>query len=61
VLGGGGVGSGGGGAGAGVKGRAAVAGRMNGRAAAGVVVGIVGCVEMDVGMVEPHVVSFEGA
>ena len=55
------MGSGGGGAGAGVKGRAAVTGRMNGRAAAGVGVGTVGCVEMDVGMVEPHVVSFEGA
>lgn len=56
------MGSGGGGAGAGVKGRAAVTGRMNGGAAAGAGVGTVGCVEMDVGMVEPpHVVSFEGA
>jgi len=43
-----------------VKGGAAVADRMNGGAAAGVGVGTVGCVEMDVGIVEPHVVSFEG-
>ena len=43
-----------------MKGGAAVVGGMNGGAAAGVGVGIVGCVEMDVGMVEPHVVSFEG-
>jgi len=43
-----------------VKGGAAVTGGMNGGAAAGVGVGAVGCVEMDVGMVEPHVVSFEG-
>ena len=43
-----------------MKGGAAVAGRMNGRAAAGAGVSMVGCVEMDVGMVEPHVVSFEG-
>ena len=43
-----------------MKGRAAVTGRVNGRAAAGAGDGIVGCVEMDVGIVEPHVVSFEG-
>ena len=54
------MGSGGGGAGAGVKGRAAVADGMNGGAAASAGVSAVGCVEMDVGIVEPHVVSFEG-
>ena len=54
------MGSGGGGARGGVKGRAEVAGGMNNGAAAGAGVGVVGCVEMDVGMVEPHVVSFEG-
>jgi len=43
-----------------VKGRAAVVGGMNGGVAAGAGVGTVVCVEMDVGMVEPHVVSFEG-
>ena len=43
-----------------MKGGAAVADGMNGRVAAGAGVGIVVCVEMDVGMVEPHVVSFEG-
>ena len=42
-----------------MKGGAAVAGGMNGGAAASVGVGTVGCVEMDVGIVEPHVVSFE--
>ena len=54
------MGSGGGGAAARVKGRAAVVGGVNGRAAAGVGDGAVGCVEMDVGTVEPHVVLFEG-
>ena len=54
------MGSGGGGAAAGVKGGASVTGRVNGRAVAGAGDGAVGCVEMDVGMVEPHVVSFEG-
>ena len=45
---------------AGVKGGAAVVGRVKGGAAASAGVGAVGCVEMDVGIVEPHVVSFEG-
>jgi len=45
---------------AGVKGGAAVVGGVNGRVAAGVGDGIVGCVEMDVGIEEPHVGSFEG-
>ena len=43
-----------------MKGGAAVTGGMNGRVAAGAGVGAVGCVEMDVGIVEPHIVSFEG-
>ena len=44
-----------------MTGGAAVADGMNGRVAAGAGVGIVVCVEMDVGMVEPpHVGSFEG-
>ena len=43
-----------------MKGGAAVAGGMNDEAVAGAGVGTVVCVEMDVGMVEPHVVSFEG-
>ena len=54
------MGSRGGGAAAGVKARAAVAGGVNGGAAAGAGDGTVVCVEMDVGIVEPHVVSFEG-
>ena len=44
----------------GVKGRAAVTGRVNGGAVAGAGDGIVGCVEMDVGIEEPHIGSFEG-
>ena len=43
-----------------MKGRAAVAGGVIGRAAAGAGDGAVGCVEMDVGIEEPHVGSFEG-
>ena len=54
------MGSGGGAAATGVKGGAAVAGGVNGRAVAGAGDGTVGCVEMDVGIVEPHVVSFKG-
>ena len=54
------MGSGGGRAAAGVKGGAVVADGVNGGVAASASDGAVGCVEMDVGMVEPHVVSFEG-
>ena len=54
------MGSGGGGAAAGVKGRAAVAGGVNGGAAASAGEGVVGCVEMNVGIEEPHVGSFKG-
>ena len=43
-----------------MKGGAAVMGGVNGRAAAGVGDGTVGCVEMDVGIEEPHIGSFEG-
>ena len=43
-----------------MKGGAAVVGGVNGRGAAGAGDGIVGCVEMDVGIEEPHVGSFEG-
>ena len=52
--------SGGGGAADGVKGGAAVAGGVNGGVAAGAGDGVVGCVEMDVGIKEPHVGSFKG-
>ena len=45
---------------AGVKGGAAVMGGVNGRAAAGAGDSIVGCVEIDVGIEEPHVGSFKG-
>ena len=54
------MGSGGGGAAAGVKGRAAVAGRVNGGAEDSAGDGVVGCVEMDVGIEEPHVGSLDG-
>ena len=54
------MGSGGGAAAAGVKGGAAVTGGVNGGAVAGAGDGTVGCVEMDVGIEEPHVGSFEG-